>query len=107
RKLTLHDAEGSRQVTEFILRGNHDPKRKVYWTYSHAQASAVRLANVGALTNRYVRPQEPPPDTYDLLGPTGSGYLGLPQKLRGARQVTAAGIEEMIAAQGTRERAGR
>ncbi len=106
RALTLHDETGSRQVFEFLLRGNHDWKHKLFWLYEQAGVSAVRLTNVGALTNRYIRPQEPPPDLADLDGPAGGGYLPLdPNKLLG-EPVTEQSEKDMIANQAKAEQDG-
>jgi hypothetical protein len=106
RALTLHDEIGSREVFEFLIRGNHDWKHKLFWLYEQASVSAVRLTNVGALTNRYIRPQEPPPDLADLDGPDGGGYLPLNPNVLLGTPVTTQGINEMMRDQADAERNG-
>jgi hypothetical protein len=106
RALTLHDETGSREVFEFLIKGNHDWKHKLFWLYEQAGVSAVRLTNVGALTNRYVRPQEPPPDLADLDGPEGGGYHPLDPNVLLGTPVTAQSIKDMMSDQTDAERSG-
>jgi hypothetical protein len=107
RAIALHDAAGSQAVAELILRGNHDWKRKLYWLYQQASVSAIRLANVGVMTNRYIRPQEPPADVRELGGPGGNGYSGLdPDKLLGPRPTVQSDIDRMMADQKASETTG-
>ena len=96
RATTLHDAAGSQYVAEFVLKGNHDWKRKLFWLYEQGSVSAVRLTNTGVFTNRYIHPQEPRQDIADLMGPAGNGYLPLTQKSPDAPLVTRRGIEQLI-----------
>jgi hypothetical protein len=106
RAIVLHDVAGSKSIFELILRGNHDWKRKLYWSYEQANVSAVRLTNVGALTNRFIRPQEPPQDLNYLKGPAGNGYTPLDPNGPRGEQTSAAELAKMISDQKAAERAG-
>jgi hypothetical protein len=58
------------------------------------------------MTNRYIRPQEPPQDVEELVGVDGSGYSGLdPGKMLG-QPVTAQGVDRLRADQSAAEQAG-
>jgi hypothetical protein len=106
REIILHDAASSQSLASFILNGNHDWKRKLFWLYEQGSVTALRLTNVGALTNRYVRPQEPAPDVVELAGPGNNGFLGLePHHLFGPK-TTAADLKQLVADQKAAEQAG-
>jgi hypothetical protein len=106
RAIVLHDINGSKEIFDLILRGNHDWKRKLFWTYEQAKVSAVRLTNVGALTNRFIRAQEPPPETSYLQGPAQNGYTPLDPNGPRGEQTTAADLARMISDQKTAEQTG-
>ncbi len=106
RALTLHDESGTHDVFEFLLKGNHDWKRKFFWLYEQSTISVVRLTNVGSLTNRYIRPQEPAPDIADLNGPLRNGYQGLNPNIMLGPAVTAEGLKEMVSDQTAAEHDG-
>ena len=106
RAITLHDAPGSQAVAELILKGNHDWKRKLFWLYEQGSVSVLRLTNVGALTNAYVRPQEPRPDANELAGPAGDGYSGLDANVMLGPRTSAPDIARMISDQKDQQNAG-
>jgi hypothetical protein len=106
RAITLHDTAGTEAITQMILEGNHDWKRKLLWLYEQGSVSALRLTNVGALTNAYIRPQEPTPDPRELGGPAGNGYSGLPPGVMLGRKTTANDLTGLVANQSAAEKAG-
>jgi hypothetical protein len=106
RQVVLHDARGSVEVFQLILRGNHDWKRKLFWLYEQASVSAVRLANVGALTNKFIHPQEPPTDITDVAGTAGNGYAGLDPDIPLGPATTAQDIADMMSDQKNLEKTG-
>jgi hypothetical protein len=106
RAITLHDAEGSLYIANFILRGNHDWRRKLYWLFGQSQVSLTRLSNIGALTNAFIRPQESPEVISDLVGKNGDGYVGLDPNIPLGPRVKVEGIRKLREDQTAEEKAG-
>jgi hypothetical protein len=106
RELVLHDTDGTIRTFNFIFKGSHDLKRKLFWMYQQGGVSSVRLTNVGAFTNKFIRPEEPAPDPADLIGPMNNGYSGLDPRVSTGDPATAAGIKQMVADQAKAELEG-
>jgi hypothetical protein len=106
RELLLHDSVGSAAILQAILEGNQSWDVKLFWFVEHARVSLVRLTNVGALSNRFIRREEPAPDAAELIGPSGNGYSALSRLGRGGLQTSAEDIRRLVTAQSLSEQSG-
>ncbi len=92
RAILWHDLPRAGAIYDLILRGDFDLARRLYWTAQHAEPTALRFANVGALSTRFVAAAEPAPDMAELLGPAGDGYAPLVRPPGVAQAVHAADL---------------